>query len=386
MSSVSTFDDALLSAEPAGATEQVARFGALTPAVVVAGIWGVALVTWWLLGDPKWSPIHTSQAAIGADLFWTILAAIVTGFTFAHWPFNTIGQPVAGFLQVAVNLALAFLFVWLFTSVIGSWDPTFSRSAPGGAGYTATAFVVLIGFYAYAFAAASLGGYPFEREPGPSASLAQFFLAAFLTMVGVVWLIYPNFNAHLAATAPVALPHALGWVYSSIVVVILAAMLWENWPWAGIGNRHVRALAAFVTTLGGGFLLYLVLRVAVKALVPADITALPTFSADSEVAQLGVCFSLWGLTWGLVAGAWPKRYRTVANRVVRTLVVTVLAVATYVIFMRFLGTRVLHYPALKGHYGGNPLGWIDWVILVLLWYTGAFGSSYSTKARRLRPG
>jgi AAT family amino acid transporter len=68
--------------------------------------------------------------------------------------------------------------------------------------------------------------------------------------------------------------------------------------------------------------------------------------------------------------------------VIRTVIVTLLAIGTYVLFMRGLGTRVLHYPAIKGHYGGNPLSWMDWLILVLLWYTVAFGSYGSTRIRR----
>jgi hypothetical protein len=137
---------------------------------------------------------------------------------------------------VAVNVALAFTCVWLFTFVVGSWDPTFSHSAAAGAGYTASAFIVLIGFYGFAFAAASWTGYPFENETAPTSSLAQWFMAAFITVVGVVVLVYPNFNLHLVGNAPLKLVDALGW-YSSIVVVIVAAQLWENWPWAGVGNR-----------------------------------------------------------------------------------------------------------------------------------------------------
>jgi hypothetical protein len=215
---------------------------------------------------------------------------------------------------VAVNVALAFTCVWLFTFVVGSWDPTFSHSAAAGAGYTASAFIVLIGFYGFAFAAASWTGYPFENETAPTSSLAQWFMAAFITVVGVVVLVYPNFNLHLVGNAPLKLVDALGWVYSSIVVVLVAAQLWENWPWAGVGNRHVRALAAVLTTLGGGLLVYWLLSLVVKAVVPADIKALPTFSASQETAELGVCFSFWALFWGLVVGGWPHQYNMAVNR------------------------------------------------------------------------
>ncbi len=132
-------------------------------------------------------------------------------------------------------------------------------------------------------ASASWGGYPFESVPAPLASVAQFFLATFLTLIGVVTLVYPNINAQLAAHAPVSLPPALGWIYCSIVICIVAAMQWQNWPWAGIPNRHLRALATLVIALGGGFLLMLVLKEVVYGIVPSDIKSLPTFSAAARL-------------------------------------------------------------------------------------------------------
>jgi hypothetical protein len=161
------------SAEPAAT---VPRFGSLTPVVVTVAVVLLSVLSWWLLADPKWSPIGASLPAVNAVLFWTILAFIFTGFTFDNWPFSKLGQPLAGFLQMATDVAIGFATAWLFTFVGGSWDPTFSHAAAGGTGFTATAFVVLVGFYAYAFAASSWEGYPFEKIPGPVAGVAQWFL------------------------------------------------------------------------------------------------------------------------------------------------------------------------------------------------------------------
>lgn len=362
------------------------RFGRATPLVVLAGLLTFALLSWWLLGDPEWSPVAGSLPAVNADLFWVILALIWTGFTFASWPFTKLRQPLSGLAQAAFTVVLGFFCVWLFTSVVGSWDPTFSRHTAGGAGYTASAFIVLIGFYAFAFAAASWGGYPFENESAPTSSLAQWFMAACITVVGVVVLVYPNFNEHLVEHAPLKLVDALGWVYSSIVIVIMGAQLWDNWPWAGVKNRHLRALTALLTTLLGGLLLYWLLGFVIKAVVPADIKALPTFSVSQETAAIGVCFSFWSLFWGLVVGGWPHHYGAAVNRLVKFVIVAILATGTYVLFMRVLGTKVFHYPAIKGNYGGEPLSWIDWLILCLLWYTVAFGSYGSIRARRASSG
>jgi AAT family amino acid transporter len=376
---MSTQDELRTSQQPQ--IEPEPRFGSLTPWLITVGLLLLSVLSWWILADPKWSPVGASQPAVDAVLFWTILGFIFTGFTFANWPFSKVRQPLAGLLQVAADVAIGFLAAWLFSFVIGSWDPTFSHSAPGGVGFTATAFVVLIGFYSYALAAASWGGYPFEEVPAPLANVAQFFLGAFITLVGVVVLIYPNFNATLAKNAPVALAPATGWVYSSIVIVIVAAMLWQNWPWAPVVSRHWRAAAALAVTLGGGVGLYYLLRLVVLAITPASVKALPTFAAGLQAAQLGVCFSLWALVVGLLFGP-SRRFKlgTAAVRVSRTVVVTALAIVAYVIFMGFFATKVLHFPPLSGSYGGSPLTWIDWTILIVLWYTVAFEKYGSTKA------
>ncbi|HEY3716141.1 MAG TPA: hypothetical protein VGL39_16565 [Jatrophihabitantaceae bacterium] len=363
---------------------RVPTFGRATPIVATVAIVVVSTVSWWILADAKWSISEPSPAVVQSLLFWTILGFIFTGFTFGNWPFTKLAQPLAGIAQVLTNLVVGVLGTLLFTRGVGHWDPTFSPDAPGGSGYTATAFIVLIGFFAYTMASASWGGYPFESVAAPLASVAQFFLAAFITLIGVITLVYPNFNAQLAPHAPVSLPTALGWVYCSIVICILAAMQWDNWPWIGIANRHARALATLVIALGGGFLLMLVLKQVVYGVVPADIQSLPTFSVASETAELGVCFSLWSLTVGLVFG--PSRIRSVpAARAVRTLVVAALAVATYVLFMRVFATKALHFPALKGSYGGDPLAFIDWTILIVLWHAVAFGGHLTTR-RATRSG
>jgi len=52
------------------------------------------------------------------------------------------------------------------------------------------------------------------------------------------------------------------------------------------------------------------------------------------------------------------------------------------VFMRFFATSVLHFPAESGKYGGDPLAFIDWMILILLWHAVAFGGHLPTRAPR----
>lgn len=63
------------------------------------------------------------------------------------------------------------------------------------------AFIVLIGFNAYAFPAARLGNYPFEGQPGLTGSVGLWPLGSFLTVIGMVALISPNINARLVEAA-----------------------------------------------------------------------------------------------------------------------------------------------------------------------------------------
>jgi hypothetical protein len=130
----------------------------------------------------------------------------------------------------------------------------------------------------------SVGGYPFESVTAPLAGVGQWLFAAFLTVVGVVTLVYPNFNAGLAQHAPVSLPTAAGWVYSSIVILIVAAMQWGTMPWASVANRHLRALTALVVSLGGGYLLMLAFTGLLHGIVPGSVRNVAGFRFNLEAS------------------------------------------------------------------------------------------------------
>jgi amino acid transporter, AAT family len=374
--------------QPALEQQRVPAFGRFTPVITTLALFVLGVVSWWLIGDPEWSVFGakadgpadeaTKLAIVSCLLFWTILGHIFTGFTFGNWPFNKLSQPMSGIAQVLVDLVIGILGTLLFTRGVGAWDPTFSANAAGGLGYTAAAFIVLIGFYAYAMPVASLGGYPFESVPPPTSGVANWLLGAFLTVVGVVALVYPNFNSQLSANAPVSLPTVTGWIYSSIVIVIVGAMQWGNWPWAGIADRHLRAVTALVVSLGGGYLLMLIFEAVLRAILPEYVVDTKGFPIALETAQLGVFFSLCSLIAGLIFGP-TKLTSVLASRVVRTVLVTIAAILSYVVFTRLFATTVLHFPAVKGNYGGNPLLWADWMILLVLWHAVAFGGYLSTR-------
>lgn len=340
------------------------------------GILAFSLLSWWLIADPEWAVVDLYPQPLGTLLFWTILGVVYVAFNFKLWPLVDSGRPgLAVFLFVASTLVIGFAAVGLVNFGLGRLDPTFAGSAPGGAGYAASAFIVLIGFLVWPMMSAVWDDWPW-RDAGlscPLLGVAQFVTGLSITAVGYLLLIYPNFapwgGPDNAENVLVPLNLAVGWFYSVIVAMILATQLWGNWPWSSFRHRWQQALGSVPTLFLLGTGIFFVVRwLVLPALVPADIRALPAWAGDLEVAQFGVCIVMWSLFWNLIFGSRPTHFGEGTNRVVRTAAVLILSVATYLIYTRYLGTQVLHEPALSGAYGGNLLLGLDWVILVVLWY------------------
>ena len=93
---------------------------------------------------------------------------------------------------------------------------------------------------------------------------------------------------------------------------------------------------------------------------------------------------MWALVVGLIFGPSKLKRSTAEIRAIRTVVVVVLGIATYIVFMRFFATTVLHFPAVKGDYGGSPLTWINWTALIVLWYSVGLGGCWWTEPSRAR--
>ena len=80
------------------------------------------------------------------------------------------------------------------------------------------------------------------------------------------------------------------------------------------------------------------------------------------------------IAWANVFGNQPVRYGPGANYAVRVVVTYVLGVVTYLGYYFVLSGAVLHEPVLTGQMHGDALGFVDWVVLWMLWYVIFFGS------------
>lgn len=215
------------------------------------------------------------------------------------------------------------------------------------------------------------GKWPYADLRQPRQGLAAFLIGAFMTMAGFFILIHPEL-AGGDSQGPFRLGTAVGWLYSVIVIALLFPMIWENLPWSRAA-RPSAALLSVPLCFGLGTGLFFALRELLKVITPDTVLAAKGFDLNFEVGNLGVCISVWALTWGLLLGA-PPAGKGILRLAIRTVLVGGLALATYVVYMRWFGTQVLHEPAYVGDYGGFALIWMDWVAMVLLWYAVSFGA------------
>lgn len=362
-----------LSREPAGGARAAASYGRVArPVIAIVGIWLLSLLAWWLLIDPEWGVFEGAYPQpAAAYLFWVIGIFIIAAFNFGGWPFTRLRQPLAGLLAAATHVAVGVGVVLLIVYGLGRWDAVFGDDLPGEVGFLACALIVLPGFYSWTAVTAHWGNWPFADLRQPRQGLGAFLIGAFMTMAGFFILVHPEL-AGGDSQGPFRLGTAVGWLYSVIVIALLFPMIWDNLPWSRARRPGV-ALVSVPLCFAIGTGLFFALREVVELITPDAVRSAAGFDLGFEVANLGVCVSVWALTWGLLLGA-PPAGRGVVRLTVRTVLVAVLALATYVIYMRWFGTQVLHEPPYDGDYGGFALIWMDWVAMVLLWYAVSFGA------------
>lgn len=355
-----------------------------TPLIATAGVIVVSVLSWWLIADPDWGLFDGSYPQpTGAYLFWAILAVIVGAFNLEMWPFSRLRQPLSGLLQVATHIAVAIAAVFVINFGLGSIYPTFDHNLPDGAGYFAGALIVLIGFYSFATVSASWNGWPAGKWglEQPAAGLVQFLFGFLITAIGVVVLIYPALTEGLDPLFDV--PTTIGWFYSVIVATLVAAMLLDNWPWSRFEARAVGALLSVVLLFAAGTGIYFLLKEWIDVLVPSHIEAAEGFSRQLEAAQVGVCIVFWALAWGLLFQN-PRLLglSEAGERVMRVVIVVALGSVTYLVYNRWMAVELLHEPAIDGSYGGSPLTFINWMILLLLWFAVSLGLYGTTREAR----
>jgi len=347
-------------------------FGLANMAVV--GV--LSIGAWWLLVDPAWSPLASYPQPFTAMLFWTILAVVWVAFTFGWAGPPGLSQPLRGLVALALSAAIGIGITLVLAYGYGAIDPSFAASRPDGAGFTTGNIFVLFAFFSYVIVVVNWTQWPWAgRISQPLAGIAELSAVAMPTIVLYAVLALPNLAVWaVPGTTLLSVPTLIGWFYNVIVAVVITGLLTENWPWRLAGSPPRVALAAAIGNVVLGTALYFIdLGVARVLMGGANAAALGD-GITIYAAEFGVCWVVWMIAWANVFGNRPVGQSAAANYAMRIGVTFVLGMATYLVYYFWLAGTVLHEPVVIGGMHGDALGFIDWVVLWMLWYVLFFGS------------
>ena len=335
-----------------------------------------AVLLWWLLIDPQWSPVGSYPQPFNAALFWAIIATVWVAFNCGWTGPARLPQPVRGLVGIVVVLAIAAAVVALLAYGWARIDPSFAASRAKGAGFGTGQLIVLFAFFFYVTAVVNWNQWPWaERLSPPWAGLAEIGILVLPTLVFFGVFAVPSLATWgNPSTALMSTDTLTGWFYSCIVAVVVTGLLWDNLPWALVRSRAGTAVFSLVGNFVLGTVIYFgTLAVAKLLMGPANVAALGD-GVTSYAAEFGVCWVFWMIAWANVFGNRPTHLGRAANLVVRTVVTLVLAVATFLLYYFVVAGSVLHEPAAGATLHGDALGFMNFGVLVMLFYVLFLGS------------
>jgi AAT family amino acid transporter len=336
----------------------------------------LALGSWYLLIDPAWSPLATYPFPFEEVLFWAILLVVFFGFNLEFYGFDRIPQPWRGLALIAVTVALAIALTALM-GVWGKFDPAFAVGRSGGNGYLTPALYVLFGFFTYLTVVINWGHWPWRHKGlgQPSVGFAEIVAVTAPTVVAFLAFVVPN-EASWATPGHnlLGLTTTIGWVYDIIVIAIITGLLTDNWPWrlAGPGGRN--AAASLVGNIVVGTGLYFAFLALSKAILGGAAVAALGPDVTKFPAEMGVCWVFWMILWSNAFHNWPNKRNAAVNYVARIVITLALGIATFAFYYYVFGRFVTHEPLVGGGAHGDALGWMNWMILWILFYVVYLGS------------
>jgi amino acid transporter, AAT family len=360
-------------------------FGLANVAVIAV----LSVVSWWLLVDPSWSPLGAYPQPYTATLFWTIISTVWVAFNFEWLGPVGMRQPARGLVAMLLALALGSSITFLLAHLWGHFDPTFAAAREGGAGYTTGNLIVLFAFFFFVTVAVNWSHWPFAAGSvgQPHTGLAEVGVLMVPTFVLFAIFVLPNLATWaVPGTALMSVPTLIGWYYCVIVSVVVTGVALENWPWRLAGSPAAVMPASVVGNLVVGTVFYYVLLTVAKLLMgPANVAAFGP-AVTVHAAELGVCWVVWMVAWANAFGNPPGGGRGLAATfAVRLGTTFVLGVLTYLAYYFFLAGVVLHEPVAGASMHGDALGFLNWVVLWMLWYI-LFLGSYGIPPMRTGPG
>lgn len=343
----------------------------------LAVIFTLSLGSWWLLADPRWSVFDTYPQPYSAVLFWTIIATVWVGFTFEWLGPTSFPQPWRGLTGILLAFSLGLGITLVLAHGWGAVDPSFASSRADGAGYTTGQLFVLFAFFFYVVSAVNANHWPWSAKTSqPWTGLGELTLVLVPTAVVYCVVALPGLAEWATPnSALLSVPTLIGWFYSLVVAAVITGLIAENRPWNLTKQPGAVAAAAVVGNLALGTGLYFVLLAVAKLLMGSANVAEVGTSATLYAAQIGVCWNFWMIAWANIFGNKPTNYRTGVNISLRLAATFALGVITFLVYYFSFAQHVLHEPLVPGTtLSGDALGFIDWLVLWMLWYVLFLGS------------
>lgn len=349
----------------------------------------LALVFWYLLADPVISPLKIYPMPFNLGLFWAILAAVFLGFNLEGFGFGRLPQPVRGLALMVATVLLALAIAYALVGLWGRLDPDFSAGRPGYLGYLTAALPVLFGFFTYVTVVINWGHWPWAQLglKQPWVGIGDILLMTPLTLLAYALLALPSLAVWARPGAYLLdLNTTIGWWYAVILAALVTGLLTENWPWRLAGRGGAVAAASLVGNLVLGIVIYYIMLGVVRLLVGEGTVAELGAAFPSFSAQLGVCWAFWLILWPNAFQNWPAQGPKPARYLARIVITLVLGVATFLAYYFYVAGAILHEPRVADGLHGNALGWMDWMILWILFYVIQLGSFGLPKPAALAGG
>ncbi len=255
---------------------------------------GVALVTWFLLSDPR-GPVQWFPYPFVMYLAMMILVGLFQHMLLGDWPFQNLPQPVKGIIQTLVNIALVwFIIDVIFYRVLGTglnFLSYYGLDAIGEKGlYAQVAIVgfVLIGFYTFPVSTIFFGKWPIQPSniPQPAGGVAEIAWGSILTLFFYVVLIVPFFGFLFKGpvlnaswwTSIGGTPHVhwvFGWWEWAIIILFMTANVWRMKPWSLIKlPQPWKGFVSVVISFVAAYIIALICKKIVFLWVPQETFAL----------------------------------------------------------------------------------------------------------------
>ena len=334
-------------------------------------------VGWYLLNDPRTSPLDVYPLPFNAALFWALLFVVWSGFNLEFAGFDRLAQPLRGIAIAVATAVFAVAVTYGLAHGVGHFYPDFAATRDGGAGYFTGALFVLFGFSTWVLVVVNWAHWPWT-DLGMKQPLVGLCEIAFLLLpTTLLWAVLgiPAVSETVKSGSPVlGIDTLLGWYYSIIVAVVLTGLTMDNFPWRLAGSRARIAVASLLGNIALGTILYFILLAVSKLIIGSETVAELGGVIHQFPSQLGVCWVAWMIMWGNAFGNKPTGLGDKANLVARAAITFILAVATFLLYYYVLAEHVLHEPPVAGSLHGNALGFMDWFALITLLYVVGFES------------